>query len=153
MTKCGAGFGKTQDTILTGNGWILHLREKWNSPKFKQGMRDFFACVLKMWEIVRSSGKFKSFRTKLLESVPLYFLFYFIVFGKKRGIRESFLKKASCWIFVKRSGMLDPSSETRGQIVGARESLNGRKKMAQRKVKYGVVPYFSSRHYIFFPPV
>ena len=31
--------------------------------------------------------------------------------------------------------MLDPSSETRGQIVGARESLNGREKMAQRKVK------------------
>ena len=47
--------------------------------------------------------------------------------------------------------MLDPSSETRGQIVGARESLNGREKMAQRKVKYGVVPYFSSlRAVIFF---
>ena len=70
LSKCGAGFGKTQDTILTGNGWILQLREKWNSPKFKKGMRDFFACVLKMWEIIRSSGKFKSFRTKLLESVP-----------------------------------------------------------------------------------
>ena len=48
--------------------------------------------------------------------------------------------------------MLDPPSETRGQIVGARESLNRREKMAQRKVKYGVVPYFSSRHYIFSLP-
>ena len=28
-----------------------------------------------------------------------------------------------------------PSSETQGQIVGARESLNGRKNMARRKVK------------------
>ena len=45
--------------------------------------------------------------------------------------------------------MLDPSSETRGQIVGARESLNGRKKMAQRKVKNGVVLTFL-RAIIFF---
>ena len=30
-----------------------------------------------------------------------------------------------------------PSSETQGQIVGARESLNGRKNMARRKVKTG----------------
>ena len=30
-----------------------------------------------------------------------------------------------------------PSSETQGQIVGARESLNGRKNMAGRKVKNG----------------
>ena len=29
------------------------------------------------------------------------------------------------------------SSETQGQIVGARESLNGRKKMAPTKVKNG----------------
>ena len=29
------------------------------------------------------------------------------------------------------------SSETQGQIVGARESLKGRKNMAQRKVKNG----------------
>ena len=28
-----------------------------------------------------------------------------------------------------------PSSETQGQIVGVRESLNGRKNMARRKVK------------------
>ena len=32
---------------------------------------------------------------------------------------------------------LSPSSETQGQIVGARESLNGRKNMARRKVKNG----------------
>ena len=31
----------------------------------------------------------------------------------------------------------DPSSETQGQIKGARESLNGRKNMARRKVKNG----------------
>ena len=30
-----------------------------------------------------------------------------------------------------------PSSETRGQIVGVRESLNGRENMAGRKVKNG----------------
>ena len=30
-----------------------------------------------------------------------------------------------------------PSSETQGQIVGARESLKGRKNMARRKVKKG----------------
>ena len=37
-------------------------------------------------------------------------------------------------------GFLPPtlsSSETQGQIVGARESLNGRKNMARRKVKNG----------------
>ena len=32
---------------------------------------------------------------------------------------------------------LNASSETQGQIVGARESLNGRKNMARRKVKNG----------------
>ena len=31
----------------------------------------------------------------------------------------------------------EPSSETQGQIVGARESLNGRKNKARRKVKNG----------------
>ena len=30
-----------------------------------------------------------------------------------------------------------PSSETQGQIVGAKESLNGRENMARRKVKNG----------------
>ena len=33
--------------------------------------------------------------------------------------------------------MLFSSSETQGQIVGARENLNGRKNMARRKVKNG----------------
>ena len=33
--------------------------------------------------------------------------------------------------------VLGASSETEGQIVGARESLNGRKNMARRKVKNG----------------
>ena len=31
----------------------------------------------------------------------------------------------------------DPSLETQGQIVGAKESLNGRKNKARRKVKKG----------------
>ena len=31
----------------------------------------------------------------------------------------------------------DASSETQGQIVGARESLNGRENMARRRVKNG----------------
>ena len=43
------------------------------------------------------------------------------------------------------------SSEARGQIVGARESLNGRKNMAQRKVKNGEKSTFLRA--IFFPPV
>ena len=33
--------------------------------------------------------------------------------------------------------VFQPSSETQGQIVGARESVNGRKNMARRKVKNG----------------
>ena len=77
--------------------------------------------------------------------------FYFIVFGNKRGIWESDekKKKGGMWDFREKGvGMLDPSSETRKQIVGARESLNGRKKMARRKVKYGDVLYFSSRHFL-----
>ena len=36
-----------------------------------------------------------------------------------------------------RSPTPDPSSETQGQIVGTRESLNGRKNVARRKVKNG----------------
>ena len=35
------------------------------------------------------------------------------------------------------SAAWNPSSETQGQLVGARESLNGRKNMARRKVKNG----------------
>ena len=44
-----------------------------------------------------------------------------------------------------------PSSETHGQIVGTRESLNGRKNVARRKVKNGVK---SSSHHslLFFVP-
>ena len=44
-----------------------------------------------------------------------------------------FVKSRFCWIkFVFCSSL-----ETQGQIVGARESLNGRKNMARRKVKNG----------------
>ena len=42
------------------------------------------------------------------------------------------------------------SSETQGQIVGARERLNGRKKMARRKVKFS--PFFTFLRAIFFRP-
>ena len=37
------------------------------------------------------------------------------------------------WVAI----LVDSSSETQGQIVGARESLNGQENMAQRKVKNG----------------
>ena len=98
LTKCGAGFGKTQHTILTGNGWILQLREKWNSPKFKRGMRDFFACMLRMWEIIRSSGKFQSNKTIRECALLINFLFYFIVFGeKKRNSGKLFKIKVDLW--------------------------------------------------------
>ena len=49
--------------------------------------------------------------------------------------------------YLARSGF-DTSSETHGQIVGARKSLNGMEKMVQRKVKnVEKIPvlYFSSR--------
>ena len=56
------------------------------------------------------------------------------------------------------------SSETQGQIVGARESLNGRENMARRKVKNGqksssrrsllfFVPYFPARLDFPLPPL
>ena len=47
------------------------------------------------------------------------------------------------------------SSETQGQIVGARERLNGRKKMARRKVKNGEKSSFRFLLFFapFFPPV
>ena len=41
-----------------------------------------------------------------------------------------------CWIVTSLIKLIS-SSETQGQIVGARESLNGRKNMARRKVKNG----------------
>ena len=43
------------------------------------------------------------------------------------------------------------SSETQGQIVGARESLNGRKDAARRKVKNGEKSS-SRRSFLFFVP-
>jgi len=48
--KYGAGFGKTQN-ILTGFG-ILPPPGRRDSPKFGHGMRDFFACLLGIQEIV-----------------------------------------------------------------------------------------------------
>ena len=43
----------------------------------------------------------------------------------------------------------DLSSETKGQIVGARESLNGRENMARRKVKNVFSPFFTFLRAIF----
>ena len=105
--KYDAGFGKTWD-ILTGNG-ILRLPGKRDSQKFKHGMLDFFfACVLRIREIIRLNGKCESnrrassvvsFQTKLW--LVFYFVLY-IIFGNKRGIRESGEKIAGCGIFVKK---------------------------------------------------
>ena len=39
--------------------------------------------------------------------------------------------------FFKKRAIVTPSSETQGNIAGARESLNGRENMARRKVKNG----------------
>ena len=39
--------------------------------------------------------------------------------------------------FFKKRAIVTPSSETQGNIAGARESLNGRETMARRKVKNG----------------
>ena len=41
------------------------------------------------------------------------------------------------WERVRTEAYYIPSSETQGQIVEARESLNGRENMARRKVKNG----------------
>ena len=55
---------------------------------------------------------------------------------RNQGIKRTLEKDPLC--FFKRIGYASPSSETQGQIVGARESLNERKNLAQRrKVKNG----------------
>ena len=59
--------------------------------------------------------------------------------------------KSLAVVTVKNEADNRASSETQGQIKGARESLNGRKNMARRKVKNGEKSYFSSCH--IFPPV
>ena len=41
------------------------------------------------------------------------------------------------FFFFKKRAIVTPSSETQGNIAGARESLNGRENMARRKVKNG----------------
>ena len=57
----------------------------------------------------------------------------------KLGVRTFRATKCQKYMVEKftRSAHLWPSSETQGQIVGARESLNGPKNKAQRKVKNG----------------
>ena len=72
--------------------------------------------------------------------------------GNKKP-RRSFLVPPNIWVPPSRNRVF-PSSETQGQILGARESLNGRKNKARKKVNNGeksssrrsllfFVPYFS----------
>ena len=54
------------------------------------------------------------------------------------GPRLSFISPGPQSNYTQRKlGPKAPSSETQGQIVGAKESLNGRKNKARRKVKNG----------------
>ena len=73
--------------------------------------------------------------------------------GNKKH-RRSFLVPPNIWVPPSRNRVF-PSSETQGQILGARESLNGRKNKARKKVNNGeksssrrsllfFVPYFSA---------
>ena len=60
------------------------------------------------------------------------FLYGILGFGSaKSGTRAIFARSP-----YSRSSYFAPSSETQGQIVGARESLNGRKNMARRNACY-----------------
>ena len=63
------------------------------------------------------------------------------VFGAVRTCFDHVLSKFSgfSWerILFFNSACVNTSSETQGQIVGARESLNGRKNIARSKVKNG----------------
>ena len=52
---------------------------------------------------------------------------------KKGSVHRWSISEGTCHMWV---GFV-ASSETQGQIKGARESLNGRKNMARRKVKNG----------------
>ena len=61
---------------------------------------------------------------------------YFLAFSReKKSFEGSITPKVSLQIWVNLG--VGTSSETQGQIVGTRESLNGRKNMARRKVKNG----------------
>ena len=84
---------------------MFKLPWKRDSPKFKHWLRDVFALMLYIREIIRLSGKCEStgrvlsvvsFQTKLCA----LFVRLFFVYGKKRGIRESDMEK-------KKSGMRD----------------------------------------------
>ena len=54
-------------------------------------------------------------------------------------------KKEGCWIFVKKGRNAGPILGTRGQILGAKESLNGRKKNGPKSKLRG-------RSLLFFAP-
>ena len=63
--------------------------------------------------------------------------------------RESVLNRAYNFARV----CPEPSSETQGQIVGTRESLNGRKNMTRRKVKNGEKSPWCQKNTSFLAPI
>ena len=75
----------------------------------------------------------------------VFFMFYKRHFENREGMGR-------VWFPVPLS-VHSPSSETQGQIVGARESLNGRKNMARRKVKNGEKRCCQSRSYLLPDPL
>ena len=88
----------------------------------------------------------------------------FLQAGKTCQLLLTFLTKVTRWSCSTSkflcSDWSKSSSETQGQIVGARESLNGRENMARRKVKNGekvlyffFVPYFPARLDFLLPPL
>ena len=99
---------------------------------------DFISVVLNcsvrlFWEdaIVQSNGQIqaklggKLSQASSLETVPQYI-------STQHRVTDT-----SLTLNFKMANTFYPSSETQGQIKGARESLNGRKNMTRRKVKNG----------------
>ena len=71
-------------------------------------------------------------------TVSVYLYLYLQPREKRVFFRRWFSEMKTDLVFSFLSCLVKfPSSETQGQIVGARESLNGRKNMARRKVKNG----------------
>ena len=64
---------------------------------------------------------------KLLELIPE---------RREHQLTQSLFCLTRNWALGTSSSVLFSSSQTQGQLVGARESRNGRKKFRQRKVKY-----------------
>ena len=78
----------------------------------------------------RGTGKYGNRRTRQ----QLIFIFSFCVANFHPG-GKSIKSSASKYPALQNLDVMTPSSETQGQIVGARESLNKGKNMAQKKSK------------------